>query len=181
MLRKRTNNLVSYNPGLLSGACPMPTRTLNTRHCRGADAMDISESLGAIRPARIKRKPADFLLFQNDFLFASDLICGVALGYLTYSVYRFALPLAVPVQFADSALWREILLGSLIAALLLREPRLAEGRQLTRKGSLYTSLCQRGGMAVALLLAVGLATRALDDMARLWVLGWSGTYAAWVA
>ncbi len=127
-----------------------------------------------------KRKSTDFLPMQNDILFALDMIAGILAGYLAIIVYRTLISGAEPLGYFESSLWRETILGSVIAALVLREPRLAEGRQFRRPEAMYTVLCQRGGAAMAILLAVGLATRALGDMARLWVLLWALTFAVWV-
>ena len=79
----------------------------------------------------------------------------------------------------DGPVWREIILGGLIAALVVREPHLADRRHLLKPWSIATSVGQRCACALAILLSVGLATRALDDVARLWVFAWAATWTAW--
>jgi exopolysaccharide biosynthesis polyprenyl glycosylphosphotransferase len=143
--------------------------------------MEVCDNYNGAADYTAKRKSTDFLSMQNDVLLAADLLAGVGTGYLSVILYRMFMNGAVPALDLDAALWRETLLGSVIAALVLREPRLAEGRQFRRPRAMYPVLCQRGGAALAILLAVGLATRALNDMARLWVLLWAASFAVWVA
>jgi putative colanic acid biosynthesis UDP-glucose lipid carrier transferase len=127
-----------------------------------------------------KRKNLDFLLFRNDLIFTADIAVGIAAGYIGQLLYFMAFHDGAMPPVLEGSLWREIVLGSVIAALVLREPRLAQRPHFKAPDGLVGDLCQRGATALAILLSVGLATRALDDMARLWVLGWSGFYAIWV-
>jgi Undecaprenyl-phosphate glucose phosphotransferase len=69
--------------------------------------------------------------------------------------------------------WREIILSSLLASMVLREPRLATDRELFRAGRLLAVMQVRGAAVLALMLMVGLTTRAIGDQARAWLLGWS--------
>jgi Undecaprenyl-phosphate glucose phosphotransferase len=72
--------------------------------------------------------------------------------------------------------WREIILGSLLAGMVLREPRLATDRDLFRPGKLFSVMQLRGTAVLALMLMIGLATRAIDDRARAWLLGWATSF-----
>jgi putative colanic acid biosynthesis UDP-glucose lipid carrier transferase len=147
---------------------------------RGASAMDISDCSGEYRRPRRPRRTVDFLSWENDLLFGADVVAGCSAGYLTYLCYRVSV-LAVPdPSYYDAAVWREVALGSVIAALVLREPEPARGGPVRPAPPLWSAIAQRGAATLAILLTVGLATRALDDMARLWLLGWSVVFAAWV-
>lgn len=130
---------------------------------------------------KVKRKSADFLPMQNDILLAADILAGVLIGYTAFIIYGALIGVSVPSIYFGSALWRETLLGSVITALVLREPRLGEGRQFRRPEAVYIALCQRGSTALAILLVVGLATQALGDIAPLWILLWAVSFAVWLA
>jgi Undecaprenyl-phosphate glucose phosphotransferase len=82
---------------------------------------------------------------------------------------------------AAGSFWREIILSSLLAGMVLREPRLATDRALFSPGRLFSVMRVRGTAVLALLLMVGLATRAIDDRARAWLLGWSTLFGFCVA
>ena len=143
--------------------------------------MDTYAKHHADRQYQTKRKHQDFLSFRNDLIFAADIVVGIIAGYAGQILYFMSFHAGAPIGIVDGPLWREIVLGSAIAALVMREPRLAQGAQLLDQDGLVSDLCQRGATALAILLSVGLATRTLEDMARLWVLGWASSYAVWVA
>jgi putative colanic acid biosynthesis UDP-glucose lipid carrier transferase len=64
------------------------------------------------------------------------------------------------------------MLGSIIIALVLREPWLAIDRELFTPRRLLRRVMWRAIAAVMILLAIGLATRGLNDIARQWLLTW---------
>ena len=142
--------------------------------------MEFCDNYAEVPPCKAKRKSADFLPMQNDILLVADIAAGILAGYIAAIVYRATIIGDGSLLYLDPGLWRETMLGSVIAALVLREPRLAEGRNFRRPETVYAMLCQRGGAALAILLMVGLATRALNDMARLWVLGWASLFGLWL-
>jgi Undecaprenyl-phosphate glucose phosphotransferase len=74
---------------------------------------------------------------------------------------------------ASGSFWREIILTSLLAGIVLREPRLATDKSYFTPGRLLSVMRVRGACVLALMLVVGLATRAIDDRARDWLLCWS--------
>jgi putative colanic acid biosynthesis UDP-glucose lipid carrier transferase len=143
--------------------------------------MDMYANNRASRQYETKRKGIDFLYFRNDMLFVADVMLGIITGYVGRMIYFAACRGGVNALAMDGPLWREVVLGSAIAALVLREPRLTQQRQFQEQNGLVSDLLQRGATALTILLSVGLATRTLDDMARLWVLGWSVLFAAWIA
>lgn len=118
------------------------------------------------------RKARDFLPSYNDALFLCDILGGVVVGYISGLIYiRYAHP-GLPVHSIIGPLSREVMLGSVIAALVLREPRLAIGRELFAPRRLLACMLWRAVATMAILLTIGLATRGLQDMARLWLFGW---------
>ena len=75
----------------------------------------------------------------------------------------------------------DILFGSLIAALILRDQGSPPNRRLH---SLWRFVCyaeQKCLLAFTVLITVGFATRAADNLARLWLVSWFGVFALTVA
>jgi hypothetical protein len=121
------------------------------------------------RQVQTKRN-IDFLALAVDLLVVWDIAAGLATGELALLIYFKIRTGHSPELVAAGAFWREIILGSLLAGVALREPRLATDRTLLVTGKL-----------LALMLAVGLTTRAVDDLARAWLLGWSCLFGCCVA
>jgi putative colanic acid biosynthesis UDP-glucose lipid carrier transferase len=122
----------------------------------------------------------DFHPVHNDMLFVSDVVAGILLGFISGFVYLRLLYSYSGVNMAPGPLWREMMLGSFIAALVMREPRLARNWKSITTERLFHTLLKRGAAVAAILLSIGMLTRALDDMARLWMLAWCSLFAAWI-
>jgi putative colanic acid biosynthesis UDP-glucose lipid carrier transferase len=116
---------------------------------------------------------------MNELMLLGDVVAGIVVGYVSGQLYYCAWMTSCRGFASLGPLWREIILCSLIAALVLKDPRPAgtrgEGdasRSASARKSGFAAFARRGGLALTILLSVGVATRTLDDMARLWVLGW---------
>jgi Undecaprenyl-phosphate glucose phosphotransferase len=133
------------------------------------------------RPRAPKRKGVDFLPVANDLLWMSDIVAGIVTGELTLFIYT-TVHAAMPFDIAAyGSFWREIILGSLLASILLREPRMAADRMLFMPANMVARMRLRGMAALALLLIIGMVTRATDDVARLWLLMWACSFGLCVA
>jgi len=132
------------------------------------DALDLGPGPATFQPGR---KTPGFLSASSDMLLLCDVCGGIGLSYLTG---RFLGDIGN--AGAANPLLREALLGSLLAALVLREPRLAVDRELFAPGRLLITLAWRAVAAMSILATVGLATRGLGDAARLWLLAWCALF-----
>lgn len=128
-----------------------------------------------------KRKSIDFLPIAVDLLVIWDVIAGLISGEMTLFVYYKVQFGHAPDTATIGAFWREIILSSLFAGVVLREPRLATDRTLFVPGRLLALMGPRGAAVLALMLVIGLATRAMDDLARAWLLSWSVLFGCCVA
>ncbi len=126
------------------------------------------------------RRARDFLLFQNDIFVLWDCCAGFLLGYLTDVAYMRVVWRSGVTALPAPTMLHEMVLCGVIAALILREPELATDRRLLALPRLLARLCRRGALAAGALLAVGFATGALSDMARLWLTGWCACFVMWV-
>ena len=114
---------------------------------------------------------------MNDLLSMFDVLVGITCGEVTLALYNLYRDKTLLVLAPDGPLLREIIFGSLLACAVLRDPRLATGRGLFVAGRLLSTLRKRGLIALVVLLTIGLATREIGDMARLWLLAWSTLFA----
>ncbi len=112
-----------------------------------------------------------------DLLSAYDVVAGVLCGEIAYGFYNVVW-IKAPFGFAlDGAALREIIFGSLMASAILRERHNTRAESLFAGGRLLSVVLKRGFVALALLLTIGLATRQIGDLARLWLLVWSALFA----
>jgi polysaccharide biosynthesis protein PslA len=125
---------------------------------------------------RLRLRP-DHVALLSDGILALDLLSGLGAGLLALDLWmgweaRPAAGIAAP----DGALLREILLGSLAAALVMRDADLRLGRLASRRRALLR-FGLRAAAAMLVLVATGLATRNLGDAGRSWVLLWPALFA----
>jgi putative colanic acid biosynthesis UDP-glucose lipid carrier transferase len=117
----------------------------------------------------------------SDLLVIWDLLACAASGQIALGLYaRYVI--GKPLDFSTSGpFWRDMAFGSLIVALTLRDP----AGLLNRRLGSVTAFVMRAGrrclLAFAALIVVGLATRATDDLARLWLVSWLVIFASTVA
>lgn len=116
--------------------------------------------------------PTDVLPACNDILTAWDILCGLVLGYASLFLYRHAMAPTLAIDNVNTPLWREVIFGSMLAGALLRERRLAVGQNFISPRKLLVRLVCRAAAVCLALLLVGVATRGIGDVARLWVAVW---------
>jgi Undecaprenyl-phosphate glucose phosphotransferase len=129
----------------------------------------------------VSRRAPDFLLLLSDFLFLWDLTACVAAGEIALKwcgqyVQARQMDLSMSGPF-----WHDIIFGSVIAALMLREPsRLKHQLPAPLPGRMM--MAQRRCLAAfGLLVGIGFATRSTDGVARSWIIGWLALFALSVA
>ena len=127
------------------------------------------------------RKAEDFLPIMSDLLAVWDFFACFVAGQSAFALYvRYA----AGNTFGFSAVepfQRDIVFGSIIAALILRNSSGLLDCKLQSPWQLVLKAERRCGIAFAVLITVGLATRATDDLARLWLSSWLGFFALSVA
>ncbi len=127
------------------------------------------------------RKAQDFLPILVDVMACWDFIACAVSGQAALALYaRYVLGKSLDAS-ASGPFWRDIAFGSLIAALVLREPLAALTRHIGSPLRLVLAAARRCAMACAVLIVVGVATRATDDLARLWLVTWMALFACIVA
>ena len=122
----------------------------------------------------------EFHSVHTEMIFASDVLMGVLLGFASGFFYLRMLNVYGGAIAVPGPLWREMMLGSVITALVMREPRLGRDWTCMAPAHLIRALIKRGAAAAIILLSIGLLTRAMNDAARLWLLSWFGLFAAWI-
>lgn len=120
--------------------------------------------------AATPRNP-DLLPIMNDCLVPWDVATAFGSGVFTAELYArwTAGGAGSPVS---GRMLPVLVLASLLAALVVRDRRLACAAAFRDIGRLVGASLQRGILAAAILLAVGFASRALDELSRLWVVLW---------
>ncbi len=127
------------------------------------------------------RKAQDFLPILSEIVAVWDFLACAASGYLALVVYeRYVINRTLDLS-ASGPFWRDILFGSLIAALVLRDPDGWFNRKLCSTLRIVMQAEQRCFLAFTVLITVGLATRETADMARLWLVSWLGLFSLFVA
>ena len=128
------------------------------------------EIAAAASLSRLRSRGPDYLGLLNDCLSAWSFAGAVVSGLLAGRVFEMASGHAAAL---GGALLREVLFGSLLAAVVLHDRTLVSPAGFADAGMLLRRMLVRGGLAAALLLGVGFATRSLDDTSRLWVVLWA--------
>ncbi len=142
-----------------------------------SDWSDVEFAAPPLRP----RKAQDFLPILADLLTCWDFLTCAAAGEAALALYARYI-LAAPLDFtAYGPFRRDIVFGSVIAALVLRAPAEQLNPKFHTTGRLILSAEGKCFTAFAVLIAVGLATRATNDLARLWLLSWLCAFALIVA
>ena len=127
------------------------------------------------------RKAQDFLPIFGDLLVVWDFISCAVVGEGTLALYaQYSSGQTLDVS-TSGPFCHDILFGSLIAALILRDHGRSLNYRLRSLRQLVLSAEQRCVLAFSVLIMVGYATRAADDLARLWLLSWFGLFGLAVA
>ncbi len=134
--------------------------------------MDARTEIAAAARPPVRSRGPDYLGLLNDCLSAWD-FAGAVLGGLAATRLFLALGGHDAALGAPGSALREVLFGSLLAAVVLRDRRLVSPAGYASVGLLVRRLLVRLGLVAALLVGVGFATRSLDDASRLWVVLWA--------
>ncbi len=127
------------------------------------------------------RKAHDFLPILGDLLTFWDFAICVLAGegaLVLYARYTTGIQLD---SVASGPFWRDIVFGSLIAALMLRDPVGLCNRRFGNLTQFVLAAERRCLLAFTVLIVVGLATRTTGDLARLWLMSWLVIFASTVA
>ena len=115
----------------------------------------------------------------TDALTCWDFLACVLAGEAALAVYaRYVLQ--TQADLFSGPFLRDIVFGSFIAAFMLRTSGLESGQPTASAWRLVLSSERKCLSAFAVLIAVGLATRETNDMARLWLFAWLGIFAVLV-
>ncbi len=141
------------------------------------DWSDVEFAASPQRP----RKAQDFLPIVADLLTCWDFLACAVAGQAALAFYARCV-LGAKLDFSTSGpFWRDIVFGSLITALALRSPAEKLNPRFRNTGQLILTAEGKCLLTFAVLIAVGLATRATNDLARLWLLSWLGLFTLIVA
>ncbi len=123
------------------------------------------------------RRAPDFFSIMSDLLTMWDFVSCLVAGQGALSLYVHYV-IGKPLELAASGPFRrDIVFGSIIAAVILRCSASLLGQKSRSPWRFVFHAEQRCGIAFFMLIAVGLATRTTDDLARLWLMLWSGLFA----
>ncbi len=119
------------------------------------------------------RRRLDHLVIANDLLAVWDVAASVGCGYVGILFYSLIFRHGAPAVRLDGPLLGEVLLGSLVCALVLRDPALSTlagyaGRRWLPRGAL-----RRVALCLCVLGVVVGLTRSLLDVSTAWWLSWS--------
>ena len=133
-------------------------------------------------PESTSKKRGSKIIDIADVLLVADVVFGAALGYVAVDLYYFVKAPSLIVHSVGMIVWRQLILSSVIAALVVRRAGNESENNYTTSSARTTILGVLGSAAGAgtLLMAVGIVTGALEDLARLWLLVWSGLFIAWM-
>ncbi|MGI3775774.1 MAG: sugar transferase, partial [Janthinobacterium lividum] len=135
--------------------------------------MDARVEIAAAALPRLRSRGPDYLGLLNDCLSAWNFAGAVLGGVLAWRVFEALSGHAAAAGVPGGAVLREVLFGSLLAAVVLHDRTLVSPAGFADAGMLLRRMLVRVGLAAALLLGVGFATRSLDDTSRLWVVLWA--------
>ena len=122
----------------------------------------------------------EYLPVHAEIIFVSDTIVAMLLGAVTGSCYLRMLHANSGVSAVPGPLWREMMLGSVIAALLMSAPSLERDRNRIAPSLRTHTLIARAAIVLIVLLSIGLLTQSLHDPAQLWLLSWASLLAVWI-
>ena len=124
-----------------------------------------------------RQSAADIVRDMHDVLLVGDVVIGAALGYAAVQAYFRLTSQYSAVPSLGAMMWRELVLISVIAALVMQE----SGAGKSADGvAVLAGVMRRCLRCTAILVCVGLATGTLHDMARLWLLIWAAGFFLWV-
>jgi Undecaprenyl-phosphate glucose phosphotransferase len=129
----------------------------------------------------VSRRAPDFLFLLSDLIFLWDLTACVAAGEIALKLCGLYVQARRLDLSMSGPFWHDIIFGSVIAALMLREPS-RRHRQLPAPLPGRMMMAQRRCLAAfGLLIGIGFATRSTDGVARSWIMSWLALFAVSVA
>ncbi len=120
-----------------------------------------------------RRRSVDHLVIANDLLTLWDVTATIACGYVGILVYNLTLHKGLPAVRLSGLLLRQVLLGSLVTAFVLRDRRLATLAAYTRRRVLPVGTVKRVGACVVVLAAVACLSGSLLSISSAWWLCWA--------
>ena len=137
----------------------------------------MSAALGAYSGPRAgmmaRRRSADHLVIANDLLTLWDVSATIACGYVGILVYNLTLHKGLPAVRLSGLLLRQVLLGSLVNAFVLRDRRLATLAAYARRRVLPVGTTRRVGACIVVLAAVACLSGSLLSISSAWWLCWA--------
>lgn len=121
----------------------------------------------------VRRRSADHLVVANDLLTLWDITATVACGYLGIFVYNLTLHKGLPAVRLSGFLLRQVLLGSLVNAFVLRDRRLATLAGYAHGRLLPIGTARRVGACVVVLAAVACLSGSILTTSSAWWLCWA--------
>lgn len=134
-----------------------------------------------VRPIdQLRRNTADTLFLINDAFLAADIAAGTIIGHSTVGLYFKNTSLLTPVQLDGSMIWRELVLVSVIASLVIRKADYRPQTEQINALPVIASVMGRAVYAGMILLTVGLVTGSLHEFSLLWMESWAALFLLWM-
>ncbi len=130
-------------------------------------------TLPTLRIGNFRRRSADHLVIANDLLTLWDVTATIACGYVGILVYNLTLHKGFPPVRLSGQLLRQVLLGSLVNAFVLRDRRLATLAAYARRRVLPNGTLQRAGACTLVLAAVACLSGSVLTISSAWWLCWA--------
>jgi putative colanic acid biosynthesis UDP-glucose lipid carrier transferase len=135
---------------------------------------------GAGPAGTIGRNRAETIQLLHDAMPLADMLAGTLFGYASVRIY-FVLAAQLPgPAVIGTSIWRELVLASVIAALVVRRPDPDFPTRPVNVAGELRGVLQRAGYAGLILIWAAVITGTLGDMARLWIAIWAGFFAGWL-
>ena len=129
---------------------------------------------------QIRRNTAETLYLINDALLAADIIAGTLFGHITANLYfHYVLHLS-PGPVDGLLVWRELVLVSVIAALVVRKADYRPHAERIDVLPVLASVIGRAVYAAIILITVGLVTKSLHEFPLVWIASWAACFLLWM-
>ena len=129
---------------------------------------------------QLRRNTADTLYLINDALLAADIVAGTIIGHMTVAFYWQYASQQNPGAVDGLMIWRELVLVSVIAALVIRKGDYRPQTERIDALTVVGSVLGRAIYAGTILLTIGLVTRSLHEFALLWMASWAAFFLMWM-
>lgn len=140
----------------------------------------IAFSVDARLHAAPDRNPRDALRVIHSALVLADIAAGAAFGALSVEAYFRFFANAAAFPAPSGSIVRELVLASIIAALVVRRPDPGLKPEPETARQILSQVLGRSLLCATILIGVGLATFTLHDMARAWLAMWGAAFFTWL-